>query len=240
MKKILIITSKQEGLLLPSVTDTLSKRGISSKEIISDKQHLTQQSAEAIQRATEASVVLLSDMHTDCVTMFKNCSVPVGIIYLISEHDTKKIREAYSRGADMCLADRLDPDLLPWQLEAVFRHYPEKYSLERITIGEYEYNPSDGALAHPDVTFKLSPKQRMIFEYLARRRNKKVLKTDILQTVYGEVSEFSKRSLDVHLTQLRRMLSYDPNISIRTLYVGTMSLIVRGESDFEGVVNYAS
>jgi len=238
MKKLLVLTSKLEGALLPSTKDALEKRDFFVKEVISDKKMLTQVEAETLRRVVNSECVLLSEMDLNCVTLFKNCSWPTGVICSLSEHDAKSIREAYSKGADMCLPERLDPELLPWQIEAVFRHYPEKYSLEHITLGEYDYDPSEGVLSHPDVTYKLTPKQRMIFEYLARRRNKKVLKKDILLSVYGETSEFAKRSMDVYLSQLRRMLGCDPNISIRTLYVGTMALIVRGEADFDGVASY--
>lgn len=240
MKRLLILTSKLEGALLQSTKEALEKRGFFVKEVISDKKLLTQVEAETLRRVVNAEVVILSDMEADCVTLFKNCSWPTGVMFSVSEHDTKKIREAYSKGADMCLPERLDPDLLPWQIEAVYRHYPEKHSLEPVKLGEYDYNPTDGTLSHPEVTFKLTPKQRMIFEYLAHRRNKKVLKKDILLAVYGETSEFAKRSMDVYLSQLRRMLGYDPNVSIRTLYVGTMALIVRGEADYDGVAAYVS
>lgn len=238
MKKLLLLTSKIEGAMLPEVKQALEGRGFFVKEVISDKKMLTQIETETLRRVVNSEVVLLSDMDSDCVTLFKSCSWPTGVVFSASEHDTEKIREAYSKGADMCLPERLDPDLLPWQLDAVFRHYPEKYSMEHTKIGEFDYNPSDGVLSHPDVTFKLTPKQRMIFEYLAYRRNKKVLKNDLLLAVYGETSEFAKRSMDVYLSQLRRMLSYDQNITIRTLYVGTMSLIVRGEAGYEGVSSY--
>ena len=196
MKKLLLLTSKVEGAILPEVKQALEGRGFFVKEVISDKKMLTQIEAETLRRVVNSEVVLLSDMDSDCVTLFKSCSWPTGVVFSASEHDTEKIRETYSKGAD------------------------------------------NGVLSHPDVTFKLTPKQRMIFEYLAYRRNKKVLKNDLLLAVYGETSEFAKRSMDVYLSQLRRMLSYDQNIAIRTLYVGTMSLIVRGEAGYEGVSSY--
>lgn len=238
MKKLLLLTSKLEGAMLPEVKEVLENRDFSVKEVISDKKLLSQTEAETLRRVVNSEVVLLSDMDAGCVTLFKNCSWPTGVVFSVSDKNTESIREAYSRGADMCLPERLDPDLLPWQLEAVFRHYPEKYSLEHVKVGEFDYNPAEGVLAHPDITFKLTPKQRMIFEYLAYRRNKKVLKKDLLLAVYGETSEFAKRSMDVYVSQLRRMLCYDQNIAIRTLYLGTMSLIVRGEAGYEGIATY--
>lgn len=178
--------------------------------------------------AQKPTVVLLTKPDADVAKSVKASPKKIGLLVAVGSGKGQS-RRAYDAGADMCLPEPLDPELLAYQLKAVARHYPEKTNTDLIEIGEYTYDPVSYKLSHPDVAYRLSPKQRLIFEYLARRKNTKVPAKELLTAVFGDTSEFAKRSLDVHTCSLRKMLSCDPRVTIRTLYVGVIALIVDGE-----------
>lgn len=178
--------------------------------------------------AQKPSLVLLTKTDAEVAKNIKISPKKVGLV-VTTRADKAKIRNVYDAGADMCIPEPLDPELLAYQLRAVARHYPEKTNTDPIEIGEYTYDPVSYKLSHPDVAYRLSPKQRLVFEYLARRKNTKVSVKNLLTAVFGDTSEFAKRSLDVHICTLRKMLSSDPSVVIRTLYAGSIALVVDGE-----------
>lgn len=177
--------------------------------------------------AQKPSLVLLTEPDTQ---LAKNCKAAPQKVGLVVIAESKPVvRDQYDAGADMCIANPPDPELIAYQLKAVAKHYPAKLNTEPISIGEYTYDPVSYKLSHPDVAYRLSPKQRMVLEYLARRKNTKVSVKNLLTAIFGDTSEFAKRSLDVHICNLRKMLSCDSNIVIRTLYTGYIALVVDGE-----------
>jgi two-component system OmpR family response regulator len=48
------------------------------------------------------------------------------------------------------------------------------------------------------------------------RRNEVIPRNDILKTIWGDDSYFNSRSLDVFISKLRKLLSGDPSLEIKS------------------------
>ena len=222
--KVLILGEKP---ISDDALASLEMMGLECETVLYDEPPTSTQVTNLLE-AQKPSLALLTKADAEVAKNIKAAPKKIGLVVMVRT-DKGRTRNVYDAGADMCIPEPLDPELLAYQLRAVARHYPEKTNTDPIEIGEYTYDPVSYKLSHPDVAYRLSPKQRLVFEYLARRKNTKVNVKNLLTAVFGDTSEFAKRSLDVHICTLRKMLSCDPSVVIRTLYAGSIALVVDGE-----------
>jgi DNA-binding response OmpR family regulator len=85
---------------------------------------------------------------------------------------------------------------------------------EIITIGKYDFDPSNLELRFKDTIQKMTEKEARLLYYLYSNRNQLIKREDILQHVWNKTDFFSGRSMDVFITRVRKRLQDDPNISI--------------------------
>lgn len=64
----------------------------------------------------------------------------------------------------------------------------------------------------------LTPRETMLLKYLVENANKILKRSDILLNIWGKEDFFSRRSMDVFITKLRKHLRADPNIHLETLH----------------------
>lgn len=85
---------------------------------------------------------------------------------------------------------------------------------EIITIGKYDFDPSNLELLFKDTIQKMTEKEARLLYYLYSNRNQLIKREDILQHVWNKTDFFSGRSMDVFITRVRKRLQDDSNISI--------------------------
>lgn len=86
-----------------------------------------------------------------------------------------------------------------------------------IKIGKYNFDPAKLELRLAGNTQKITDKEaRLLYYlyYLYSNRNQLIKREDILQHVWHKTDFFSRRSMDVFVTRVRKRLQDDPNISI--------------------------
>lgn len=100
-----------------------------------------------------------------------------------------------------------------------------------IEFGECKYDSAKRILSYKgkDV-HKLSPKQAGIFELLALNFQEVVLKETILEKVWHDSNYFVKRSLDVFVTHLRKILEQN-NVNMAIESVSNMGLVLDYKND---------
>ncbi|MCX6255965.1 MAG: winged helix-turn-helix domain-containing protein [Bacteroidia bacterium] len=64
---------------------------------------------------------------------------------------------------------------------------------------------------------KLTLKEAQLLKYLIINKNKILAREDILTEIWGEDDYFLGRSMDVFISRLRKYVSEDKNIDIRTV-----------------------
>lgn len=88
---------------------------------------------------------------------------------------------------------------------------------QSVTIGRYEFNSFDQTLILEEEVKNLTYLETEIINYIAQRKNKDILKKNMLVHIWGDDTNSNSRNLDVYINKVRDYLSQDPSIRIITL-----------------------
>jgi two-component system OmpR family response regulator len=118
--------------------------------------------------------------------------------------------------ADDYLVKPVDEEELVLRIRSVLRRaYPKNDPVDSIcTVGSFVFEPANRLLKMGDRMQTLTEKESAILLLLCRQKENLVSRTSILKEVWGKSDVFSARTMDVHLTKLRKHLSIDPTVTI--------------------------
>jgi DNA-binding response OmpR family regulator len=92
------------------------------------------------------------------------------------------------------------------------------------SVAEDEYTLSGTTLRYtalelitPAGKEKLTLREAQLLRHLMMNRNKSLTREQILTEIWGEDDYFLGRSMDVFISRLRKYLSSDPGLSLKTL-----------------------
>jgi DNA-binding response OmpR family regulator len=130
--------------------------------------------------------------------------VPVIVITARSE-DAEVVRTLDS-GADDYLIKPFTTAQLGARVRAVLRRRGEAPAREAVRVGGLEIDPPARLATLDGAALDLSPKEFDLLLYLARRAGEVVTKREMLAEVWREPYGGSERTVDVHLSWLRRKM----------------------------------
>jgi DNA-binding response OmpR family regulator len=85
---------------------------------------------------------------------------------------------------------------------------------KEIIIGKYRFTPHRQELWIKETSSRLSSRELVLVEMLDQYRNTILLRKDILPWLWGDISIFISRNLDVYITRLRKYFSEDDTVNI--------------------------
>ncbi|WP_148295520.1 response regulator transcription factor [Prevotella dentasini] len=151
------------------------------------------------------------------------------ILFTSALTSPKDIKAGYRLGADNYIKKPFMPEELDAHIRAMLRlrnSMPAGRQEASLAIGAYVLVPTEAVLlnTHDDSRTSLSLRECQILELLAQNMGKTVERNVILERYWPNVDiHFASRSLDVFVSKLRKMVSGDPKVVIRSY----------AESDFE-------
>lgn len=153
----------------------------------------------------------------------KEKSPTTPIIFLTAKNAKEDMIEGYKVGADDYLAKPFDTDLLLLKINAILNRHELKNTVveakEKYEIASFTFFPSGRKLAATGMNeIKLSPKEALLLELLCQYQNSIMPRDLALKKIWGENNYFTKRSMDVYITKLRKFLSADKRITIDTYH----------------------
>lgn len=142
---------------------------------------------------------------TELLKMIRAVSaVPVIVITARSE-DAAVVRTLDS-GADDYLVKPFTTAQLGARVRAVLRRRSEAPARQSVRVGGLEIDPPARIATLDGAALDLSPKEFDLLLYLARRAGEVVTKREMLAEVWREPYGGSERTVDVHLSWLRRKM----------------------------------
>jgi two-component system response regulator CpxR len=146
----------------------------------------------------------------------KRSSVPV-IMLTARTHERDRIA-GLNAGADDYLPKPFGPEELLARIRAVLRRCrPEGNPTATFHCGEFRVEPQTRKAWRGESALELTSIEFDIFEYLIRATGRIVSRDELMAVLYQRPSTPYERSLDVHISHLRKKLSTnDPSI-IRTV-----------------------
>ncbi|MHC1733309.1 MAG: response regulator transcription factor [Bacteroidales bacterium] len=140
----------------------------------------------------------------------------IPFIFLTAKSLREDMIKGLKLGADDYITKPFDPEMLLLRINNILRRIytvvQDEYHISHTTL---KYNALE--LVTPAGTEKLTLREAQLLRHLMMNRNKALTREQILTEIWGEDDYFLGRSMDVFISRLRKYLSPDRGISLRTL-----------------------
>ena len=146
----------------------------------------------------------------------------VPIILETCVSSSKTILEAYSLGIDNYIKKPFLPDELDAYIQSLLKRIHLKNNTRKtdsniILLGDIEFNTNQQSLSTSDGIINLSGRESKLLELLYQNINKIVPKDVIAENIWGGEKYFTQQRLDVFIYTIRKYLSSDSRVQIRTM-----------------------
>ncbi len=140
----------------------------------------------------------------------------IPFIFLTAKSLREDMIKGLKLGADDYITKPFDPEMLLLRINNILRRIytvvQDEYHISNTTL---KYNALE--LITPSGKEKLTLREAQLLRHLMMNRNKALTREQILTEIWGEDDYFLGRSMDVFISRLRKYLSPDRGISLRTL-----------------------
>jgi DNA-binding response OmpR family regulator len=138
------------------------------------------------------------------------------LIFLTAKSLKEDIVRGLKIGADDYITKPFDPEVLILRINNILkRSYSSANDEFKISGTILKYNTLE--LICPDSRVKLTLKEAQLLKYFIINKNKILAREDILTEIWGEDDYFLGRSMDVFISRLRKYVTDDKFIDIRTV-----------------------
>ncbi len=146
----------------------------------------------------------------------KEAHPEVPVIFLTAKSLKEDIVRGLKIGADDYITKPFDPEVLILRINNILkRAYSSSNDKFKISQTVLKYNTLE--LISGNTKEKLTLKEAQLLKYFIINKNKILAREDILTEIWGEDDYFLGRSMDVFISRLRKYISEDKNIDIRTV-----------------------
>ena len=140
----------------------------------------------------------------------------VPVIFLTAKSLKEDIVRGLKIGADDYITKPFDPEVLILRINNILKRvYSSSNDEFKISQTVLKYNTLE--LISGNAKEKLTLKEAQLLKYFIINKNKILAREDILTEIWGEDDYFLGRSMDVFISRLRKYISEDKNIDIRTV-----------------------
>lgn len=128
--------------------------------------------------------------------------------------------KGYKLGCDDYITKPIDEELFLVKIEAILKRTENKVkAVDSIyNIGSYVYEPQTHRLSFDKEKMKLSSKENALLLELVSHQSQLVRRKEVLQKIWGSTDEFSRKSMDVFVSKLRKYLARDERIKIQNVH----------------------
>ena len=146
----------------------------------------------------------------------KKESPDMPVIFLTAKSLKEDIVRGLKIGADDYITKPFDPEVLILRINNILkRAYSSSNDEFKISNTILKFNTLE--LLCGDSKEKLTLKEAQLLKFFIINKNKILAREDILTEIWGEDDYFLGRSMDVFISRLRKYISEDKNIDIRTV-----------------------
>lgn len=127
--------------------------------------------------------------------------------------------KGFKVGADDYITKPVDEELLLAKIRALIKR-TEKHSSPNdiFKIGDYTFTFSLQKLKYKNEVFNLTKRESELLRMLCQNEDQLLLRKNALREIWGTTDEFSRKSMDVFISHLRKYLSKDHRIKITNVH----------------------
>lgn len=146
----------------------------------------------------------------------KDNAPDVPLIFLTAKSMKEDIIRGLKIGADDYITKPFDPEVLILRINNILkRAYSSSNDEYKVSLTNLNFNTLE--LITPDSKIKLTLKEAQLLKYFIINKNKVLAREDILNEIWGEDDYFLGRSMDVFISRLRKYVTNDKHLDIRTV-----------------------
>lgn len=145
----------------------------------------------------------------------RRISPTVPLLFLTAKNTIDDIEEGFDIGANDYLKKPFELRELIVRIKSLLRRYASNRCEEiKYEIGQYTFNVTTQTLSVVGKRMELSHFEAKILEHLAANIGKTVDASELMMAVWQHDEPSNRNSLHGYIHKLRRILRYDPSISI--------------------------
>ncbi len=158
------------------------------------------------------------------------------LIFLTARSLKIDVLKAFNLGADDYIKKPVDEEELVARIRAVLKRADTKPTAPPpfIALGKYRYNHKNQELIHGEEVKLLTPREAELLYFLCRHINELAPREKILKALWGKSDFFTRKSMDVFISKLRKYLSKDENVQIQNVHGSGFILRAPADSSFSG------
>ncbi len=153
--------------------------------------------------------------------LMRNRKASIPIIFLTAKSLKEDVIRGFKVGADDYIKKPVNEEELLARIHAVLRRAAAAQLSDHQTqfeIGGYTFESQTRLLRFQKDSKQLTEREALVLETLCRNKGELVLREYMLQAIWGKSDYFSRKSMDVFISRLRKYLSKDPSISIANVH----------------------
>ena len=219
--KIRLLLVEDERTLAGIIADTLSEKGFEVRCAYNGADGLS----TAAQFRPEVVVTDIMMPTMDGFTFVNRlrgegiCGDDVPVLFLSARSGAEDVVRGFELGAQDYIRKPFAMSELIVRIHALLGRQRARAAAAQspspIVLGRYTFDPVTGTLSLDDGSSTVLPsREAELLTLLASRLGETVSNTLILKRLWGDDDYFSTRSLNVHITRLRKRLAADPAICI--------------------------
>lgn len=150
----------------------------------------------------------------------KKLNEKMPVIFLTAKSLKIDKLKGFNLGADDYMVKPVDEEELIARINAVMRrvHPDETVSGNQYRIGKYIFDFAGQVLQLGDKKQFVTMREAAILRLLCEHRGKILDRKQTLNRLWGESDYFTRRSMDVFISHLRKYLAEDPSVEIRNVH----------------------
>jgi DNA-binding response OmpR family regulator len=151
----------------------------------------------------------------------KQLNEKMPIIFLTSKALKIDKLKGFKLGADDYITKPVDEEELIARIEAVMRRSSITQSTKEnvvFNIGKYIFDYSNQSLILENQKQIITTKEAAMLKLLCEHQGKILDRKNALKKLWGESDFFTRRSMDVFISRLRKYLCEDPSIEIKNVH----------------------
>jgi DNA-binding response OmpR family regulator len=144
----------------------------------------------------------------------------IPFLFLTAKSMKIDVLKGFSVGAVDYLKKPIDEEELVVRIETLLARLGTQQPDEMLlsNLGRYSYDPQNQCLRLEEEEIALTTRENELLSYLVRHRNRLCSHADILKRIWGRNDYFNRKSLNVFITRLRKLLEEDPDLRIENVH----------------------
>lgn len=156
--------------------------------------------------------------------LIRNRNQAIPIIFLTAKSLTDDVIKGFKIGADDYIRKPVSEDELVARIRAVLkRSHSESYDDSKneptiFEVGKYYFDSKNQQLKVNENTRQLTERESELLRILCKNKGTLVSRKYVLQKLWGKTDYFTRKSMDVFISRLRKYLSEDDSIKITNVH----------------------